>query len=137
MKKSLFTLSVLILAQCSFSAYGNTGEIENILAKCEKFEQNTDEHSRCLDNIKDSLERELQTWLNHHTLLLEEKVLVNGRHSALKLFNRSQKNFITYRDNNCRWQYLAIAPQRGAETAYKQCVIRMTQNRIKELSVIQ
>lgn len=134
MKKEFLTLSICILAQLSFSAYGDSPKTS---AECEKHEQGTEKHSRCLDGIKDALDRELQTWVNNHTLNLEDKSLVTGRYSALKMFKRSQSNFITFRDNNCRWQFLAISPERGADTAYKKCYIRMTQNRITDLSVAQ
>lgn len=131
MTKKLLTLSIYILAQLSFSAYGNNHKTS---AECEKYKQDTEEHSRCLDGVKDTLERELQTWVNNHSLNLEEKSLVTGRYSALKMFKRSQSNFITFRDNNCRWQFLAIAPEKGAKTAYKTCYIRITQSRIQDLS---
>jgi len=92
--------------------------------------------SRCLDGVISFVDRELQTWVNLHTFNLEEKALVNGRHSALKMFKRSQSNFITYRENDCRWQYLAISPARGADLAYKNCYIMLSQSRIKALSNI-
>lgn len=130
----LLTLGVYILTQLSFLAYGDTYKTS---AECEKLAQETEKHSRCLDSVKDVLERELQTWVNNHTLNLEDKSLVTGRYSALKMFKRSQSNFITFRDINCRWQFLAISPEKGAETAYKRCFIRMTQYRIKDLSVAQ
>lgn len=132
MTKKLLTLSICILAQFSFLAYGNTHKTS---AECEEFKQETKKHLRCLDGVQEALERELQTWVNNHTLNLEEKSLVTGRYSALKMFNRSQSNFITFRENNCQWRYLAISPERGANTAYKKCFIRLTQNRIKDLSI--
>jgi uncharacterized protein YecT (DUF1311 family) len=92
--------------------------------------------SRCLDSVISFVDRELQTWVNLHTFNLEEKALVNGRHSALKMFRRSQSNFITYRENDCRWQYLAISPARGADIAYKACYVMLSQARITSLSNI-
>lgn len=90
--------------------------------------------SRCLDGVISFIDRELQTWVNLHTFNLEEKALTNGRYSALKMFKRSQNNFITYRENDCRWQYLVISPERGADLAYKTCYVQLSQNRIKALS---
>lgn len=106
------------------------------IAECQKLKTDEAEISSCLDSVKKLADRELQTWVNNHTFNLEEKALVTGRHSALKMFKRSQSNFITFRDNNCRWQYLAISPDKGANLAFKQCYIRLTQSRIKELSEI-
>jgi uncharacterized protein YecT (DUF1311 family) len=93
--------------------------------------------SRCLDDVISFVDRELQTWVNLHTFNLEDKALVNGRYSALKMFKRSQSNFITYRENDCRWQYLAISPQRGADLAYKTCYVMLSQSRITALSNIK
>ncbi|GAW95282.1 MULTISPECIES: lysozyme inhibitor LprI family protein [Colwellia] len=93
--------------------------------------------SRCLDGVISSVDRELQTWVNLHTFNLEEKALVNGRYSALKMFKRSQSNFITYRENDCRWQYLAISPEKGANIAYKTCYVLLSKSRISTLSKIK
>jgi len=93
--------------------------------------------SRCLDGVISDVDRELQTWVNLHTFNLEEKALVNGRYSALKMFKRSQSNFITYRENDCRWQYLAISPSRGADLAYKKCYVMLSKSRITALSTIK
>lgn len=93
--------------------------------------------SRCLDSVISHIDRELQTWVNLHTFNLEEKALVNGRYSALNMFKRSQSNFITYRENDCRWQYLAISPERGADLAYKKCYVTLSNGRIATLSDIK
>jgi len=107
------------------------------IAECQQ--QNADKissapMSRCLDGVISFVDRELQTWVNLHTFNLEEKALTNGRYSALKMFKRSQNNFITYRENDCRWQYLVISPERGADLAYKTCYVQLSQNRITALS---
>ena len=83
------------------------------------------------------VDRELQTWINNQTFLLEDLVLTTGRGSALTMFNRSQTNFITFRENNCRWQYLALSPSKDAGPAFKKCYILSTQTRIKELEQIK
>jgi uncharacterized protein YecT (DUF1311 family) len=109
---------------------------EKTIAECEKSSENPKHLSRCFDTLKTGLERELQTWINNHVFNLEEKSRSTGRYSALKMFKQSQNDFITFRDNNCRWQYLAISPDKGADLAYKKCYILATQNRIDELSKI-
>ena len=93
--------------------------------------------SRCLDSVISHVDRELQTWVNLYTFNLEEKALVNGRYSALKMFKRAQGDFITYRENDCRWQYLAVSPERGADIAYKSCYINLSESRIDILSKIK
>jgi len=134
MTQKILLLTTFILAQISLSA---PVYAQKTLVECEKVEQTTDKLSRCLDGVKESLDRELQTWVNHHVFNMEEKALVTGRYSAMKMFKRSQSNFITFRDNDCRWQYLAISPEKGAGMAYKKCYIVVTQARIKELSIVK
>lgn len=107
------------------------------MKKCVELERSTAEYTQCLDVIKKSIDRELQTWVNNHVFNLEEKALVTGRYSALKMFKRSQTNFISFRENDCRWQYLAISPEKGAGLAYKKCYISLTQTRITQLSLIE
>ena len=92
--------------------------------------------SQCLDGVKNSVDRELQTWINNQVFILEDIELATGRSSALVMFKRSQSNFITFRENNCRWQYLAISPGTGAGPAYKKCYIKLSKIRIQELSQI-
>jgi uncharacterized protein YecT (DUF1311 family) len=134
MTKEILALSVLLLAQFSYST---PVYAQKTLSECESIEQTAEKLSRCLDEVKETLDRELQTWVNHHTFNLEEKALVTGRYSAMKMFKRSLGNFITFRDNDCRWQYLAISPEKGAGTAYKKCYIIVTRGRIKELSMVK
>jgi len=134
MIKKILPLSAFIFAQLLLST---PVYAQKTLSECESIEQVTDKLSRCLDGVKETLDRELQTWVNHHVFNMEEKALVTGRYSAMKMFKRSQSNFITFRDNDCRWQYLAISPATGAGIAYKKCYIVVTQARIKELSIVE
>ncbi|WP_448214273.1 lysozyme inhibitor LprI family protein [Colwellia sp. MEBiC06753] len=112
----------------------NQSVLAKSVADCdEKFTDNV-EYSRCLDLVKDNVERELQTWVNNQVFVLEEMALKTGRTSPLKMFKRSQDDFIKFRENNCRWQYLALSPGTGAAPAYKKCFITISKNRIDELS---
>jgi uncharacterized protein YecT (DUF1311 family) len=90
-------------------------------------------YSQCLDRVKHLVDRELKSWINNQTFLLQDMALNTGTNSALTMFNRSQSNFITFRENNCRWQYLALSPSKDAVTAFKKCYILTTQTRINEL----
>ncbi|MDX2368490.1 MAG: DUF1311 domain-containing protein [Colwellia sp.] len=134
MIKKLLILTVLIVSQFLLSA---PSYALKTIDKCEKAEQTTEQVSRCLDGVKEVIDRELQIWVNNHTFNLEEKALITGRNSVLKMFKRSQSNFITFRDNDCRWQYLVIYPEKGADNAYKKCYILLSKYRIKELSQVQ
>lgn len=107
---------------------------KNTVADCEAEMSTTQEFSKCLDGVKKKKDRELQTWVNNQTFTLDELAQVTGRKAALNMFKRSQRNFITYRENNCRWQYLAVSPGTGAAAAFKRCYITLTQDRINELT---
>lgn len=133
MIKKNIILSIIISTYCVLSA---PVYAQKTLEECEKIEATTDKQSRCLDSVKELLEREMQTWVNNHIFNLEEKAQTTGRRSALKMFKRSQDDFMTFRDNDCRWQYLAISPEKGADFAYKKCYIVVTQSRIDQLSMI-
>lgn len=104
------------------------------IASCQLNVFSNIEISRCLDGVKDKKDRELQTWINNQIFILEELSTQKGRRTSLDMFKRSQRNFINYRENNCRWQYLMVAPDASAAIAYKKCYITLTQYRIEELS---
>jgi uncharacterized protein YecT (DUF1311 family) len=133
MANKILALSVFILSQSFLSA---PAFAEKTIDECEKVSSTQKKLSRCFDTLSSGLDRELQTWVNNHVFNLEEKALLTGRHAALKMFKRSQNDFITFRDNDCRWQYLAISPSKGADLAYKKCYIIITKNRISELSKV-
>lgn len=134
-KKTLLTLSLLypLLMMPPANAAKDIATCQKQTAE----ELSSAAMSRCLDGVISYVNRELQTWVNLHIFNLEEKALVNGRYSALKMFKRSQSNFITYRENDCRWQYLAISPDKGADVAYKTCYVLLSQSRIAILSKIK
>lgn len=126
------TLSNCILAVTLL--FSSTLMAKSTVSACESTFDSAAEISRCLDGIREKKDRELQTWINNQTFILEELALHNGRRTSLDMFKRSQRNFISYRENNCRWQYLVIAPDPSASVAYKKCYITLTQDRITELA---
>ena len=132
MKQALILTSLLLLlsSQNSFAEPTMTKSVAN----CERKFSDVKPLSRCLDQVKESVDRILQTWINNQVFVLEEFALKTGRKASLEMFKRSQRNFITYRENNCRWQYLHISPDVNAATTYKKCYINTTQHRIEELS---
>ena len=107
---------------------------KNSVETCESKVTTIAELSRCFDGVKEKKERELQTWVNNQTFILEAVAASSGRRTTLDMFKRSQRNFISYRENNCRWQYLVVAPDASAASAFKKCYITLTQYRIEELS---
>lgn len=132
MKLTRHSLVVLIGLFCLPTTV--TANQSKNIGDCEKKFDTPDELSRCFDLVKASVDRELQTWINNQMFVLEEFALATGRHSALNMFKRSQRNFIAYRENNCRWQYLHISPNKMAASTFKKCYILSTRDRITELS---
>ena len=120
---------------CSTILVGPAFAAKKNIASCEKVEDKI-EYSQCLDTVKKYSEKELQTWVNNQVFNLEELALKTGRKAPLAMFKRSQKNFITFRENNCRWQYLAISPDKKAANAFKKCFIQTNNRRIKELEML-
>ena len=129
MIKNIITLSALFFVFASPIAQASKN-----IKLCEETSATNIELSQCLDGVKSAVDRELQTWVNNQNFILEEIELSTGRGSALMMFKRSQSNFITFRENNCRWQYLALSPGTGAGSAYKKCYINVSLTRIKELT---
>lgn len=133
MMNKYFTYS-LALAFCFLST---TSYAKKSIEHCEATQDTTSGLSSCFDIVKAAIDRELQTWINNQVFILEEFALTTGRRSALDMFKRSQRNFITFRENDCRWQYLAVSPSTGAASAYKKCYILVSKARIKELEMIK
>lgn len=133
MKKILIATSISIL----FSSFQISAEtMEPLLAKCDQNKLSKIKYSQCLDIAKIKVDRELETWVNNQLFILEDIANTTGRKSAFNMFKRAQKNFITYRDSNCKWQFLAQLPSNISAPAYKKCYILTSKDRIKELSRI-
>jgi len=128
--------TVIILFLLSQLSLATTAQAAKTTAECQQEDATIQDVSRWLDGVIETIDRELQTWVNNHVFNLEEKAMITGRYSALKMFKRSQSNFITFRENDCRWQYLAVSPEKGASIAYKKCYIQVSQARIMQLSQI-
>jgi uncharacterized protein YecT (DUF1311 family) len=133
MIKKRTTLSILLF---TLQLLSSVVYAHDALDECQDVEQTTKSQSLCLDNVKEVVERELQTWINTHVLNLEEKITATWRPAALKLFRRSESDFVAFREHECRWQYFATPPDKSAKLTYKKCYILITQNRIDQLSNI-
>ena len=131
MRKLAVSLTVL----ASLALVPNAVNANKTIVDCQKKKSTIEEYSMCLDGVKESIDRELQTWVNNQTFELEDLALSTGKQSPLVMFKRSQRNFLTYRENNCRWQYLTTSPSEEAASVYKSCYILLSKNRIKELSI--
>lgn len=106
------------------------------IIKCKLNNSDQKKYSQCLDLVKIKIDRELETWVNNQTFILEEAANTTGRKTAYEIFKRSQNNFVTYRENNCKWQFLSKLPSVDSSNTYKECYILTSKDRIKELSRI-
>ena len=134
MKNLFFLLNFFVITVFSFSSLATPPN--NSIATCDNVKASSIEYSQCLDTIKEKIDKELDTWINNQTFILEEIAKSTGRKSPYNLFKRSQNNFITYRENNCKWQFLIKLPASDAATVYKKCYIMTSRDRITELSRI-
>mgnify|MGYP003384293964 CR=1 FL=1 len=134
MIKKITVSALIAIAQLSLSS---PAYAVKTLADCQQADLSMSEISTCLDKVIKDIDLELETWVNQHIFNLEDNALTTGRNSALTMFKRSQSNYVTFRKNNCQWKYLAIAPKKGANIAYKKCYIQLSQTRIKELSAVK
>lgn len=129
LKKAHAIISILFL----LIAYPASAKKDMTIEACEKSSKKNIDLSACLDQVKSHAEKELKTWVNNQVFILEELSKVTGRSASLKIFKRSQSTFEEFREDNCRWQYLQIAPATGAASAYKKCYIKHTRQRSLEL----
>ncbi|WP_426370392.1 lysozyme inhibitor LprI family protein [Pseudocolwellia sp. HL-MZ7] len=131
MKKLLLVTTLSIL----FSSFHVTAKApSSIISQCDEQELEKKAYSQCLDLVKIKIDRELETWENNQLFILEDVAETTGRQSAFNMFKRAQRNFITYRDSNCKWQFLAELPSNDSAPVYKECYILTTKDRINELS---
>jgi uncharacterized protein YecT (DUF1311 family) len=128
-----FFISSIFCSVAYLSPVWAEPDYANAMQQCSVEQQDEQAIGQCLDRVIDKVDRELQTWVNNQAFILEELALKTGRSSALSMFKRSQNNFVKYQEDNCRWQYLAISPDKTAGTAYKKCYIYLSLNRIDEL----
>lgn len=127
----IFNFSFLVLFSFTSTAEDN---IYKSISTCGATKLSKIKYSQCLDIVKNKVDKELDTWINNQTFVLEENIQTTGRKSAYRMFKRAQQNFITYRENNCKWQYLIKLPSSESITDYKICYITMSKDRIKELT---
>jgi uncharacterized protein YecT (DUF1311 family) len=105
-----------------------------VLTRCESDRDTSVAYLRCLDKQIQKLNRDITLWGNNMVFALEEKSKTNGRSDSLRLFKKSQKTFSKYVEQNCRWQFLVLLPDRtSAAIKYKTCAIEMSKARVIEL----
>ena len=133
MKNLFFICNFSFLVLFSFASTA-TENIYKSIYTCKAAKLSEVKYSQCLDVVKNEIDKELETWINNQIFVLEENIKTTGRKSSYYMFKRAQQNFVTYRENNCKWQYLIQLPSSVSITDYKICYIIMSKDRIKELT---
>jgi uncharacterized protein YecT (DUF1311 family) len=128
MNKLTLALIFTLIALTPLHSQGASSKQE-----CQKKSDKPEALSQCYDLVIDKLNNELQTWINHQESSFAKFAEVTGRSAPLTIFKRSQKHFFNFREDNCRWYYLAKMPAPQASSLYKACIIDVTKQRIDEL----
>ncbi len=126
------TLSILLTALYFFSIQIKASPL---LVSCDKLNKGDTEYGQCLDQAIESIDRTLSTWIENQTYKLEVVANATGRKTVIKLFKKSHLDFVSYRKNDCHWQYLVISPDKSAAATYKTCYISLTHKRIEQLKI--
>lgn len=96
-----------------------------VLNDCMALTANEDEIHNCLDNTLDVMDDNLND--------ITDFIRRESAADTLAAFERSQSTFEAFRRENCLW-YLAInAPRSTAELVAKDCLVRLSQERLSEL----
>jgi len=104
------------------------------LKNCKARHKSRLDYSKCLDSALLKLDRDIETWEKNVEFKLKELSNVSGRGDALLVFSKASRQFHSYRQSNCRWQYLAKLPDVDtAAKIVKECKIGMAKDRINKL----
>ncbi len=135
MLKSMKSLLIVFVSTFFLSLYNTDALAEPTVKACKEQTSTNTELSQCLDSVIRSLDRELQTWINNELSILEELKKSMGKDTALQLFKRSQSQFESFRETDCKWLYSKLPIGIEATNTYKMCYINNTKNRIAELNI--
>ncbi|PID61028.1 MAG: hypothetical protein CSB44_08140 [Gammaproteobacteria bacterium] len=101
---------------------------DSVLAECLALTDNEDEIHNCLDNILDTADSDMAELNRRVRRMLEG--------DALAAFNRAQEAFVSYRKENCLWYLDITEPRSIAEQVAKDCLARMSRERLTELRTL-
>ncbi len=120
-------LALLLVAAASWCAVPRDARAEDydVLAECMALTSDEDEIHGCLDNYLDVMDDNIA---DLEAFLARE---LDGE--ALAGFERSQSAFASYRRENCLWYLGFNSPRAQAEKIAKNCLARMSLDRLAEL----
>ncbi len=120
----LLLLTVLIIPNSSNSSP---------LSECNKESENKKELSECLDAKLKKAEASLDSKVLEIRKKMEQKSIKSNQIYPIRSFNLSQQSYLIYRKTNCNWYFDKSFPDSGSSELLKNCLIKMTLNRILEL----
>jgi uncharacterized protein YecT (DUF1311 family) len=87
----------------------------------------------CLDAMLNDAEKQMAAAVAARRKAMAELARVTGRDKAVKSLDASQRQFLTYRRAQCQYVLDAMDAGTGAGDAQRDCMVRLTQQRIAEL----
>ena len=118
-------LPLALLALLALAPHAARAEGYDVLAECMALTGDDDEVHACLDNYLDVMDDNID---DLEAFLRRE---LDG--GALAGFERSQSAFASYRRENCLWYLGFNSPRSNAEKLAKNCLARMSLDRLAEL----
>ncbi|HSG30155.1 MAG TPA: BPTI/Kunitz-type proteinase inhibitor domain-containing protein [Thermodesulfobacteriota bacterium] len=103
------------------------------LSECNKESENKKELSKCLDAKLKKAEASLDNKVLEIRKKMEQKSIKSNQIYPIRSFNLSQQSYLIYRKTNCNWYFDKSFPGSGSSELLKNCLIKMTLDRILEL----
>jgi uncharacterized protein YecT (DUF1311 family) len=87
----------------------------------------------CLDEMLNEAEKQMSAALAARRKAMAELARVTRRDKVVKSLDASQRQFLAYRKAQCQYVLDAMDAGTGAGDAQRDCMVRLTQQRIAEL----
>jgi len=101
--------------------------------QCYKEFNNKKEVSKCLDLKLKKAGISLEKKVSEIRKKMEDKSIESNQIYPIRSFNLSQQSYLIYRKTNCNWYFDKSFPDVGSSELLKNCLIKMTLDRILEL----
>ncbi|NIP39762.1 MAG: DUF1311 domain-containing protein [Candidatus Dadabacteria bacterium] len=103
------------------------------LSECNKESDNKKQVSECLDAKLKKAEASLDKKVSEIRKKMEQKSIESNQIYPIRSFNLSQQSYLIYRKTNCNWHFDKSFPDTASSGLLKNCLIKMTLDRILEL----
>lgn len=123
---ALRALALVVVACCASASARAAGP--DVLAECMALSSEQDDIHACLDNYLDVMDDNIRDI----TAFIQRELDGTPRIA----FERAQAAFETYRRENCLWYLAFSTPRRQAEQIAKNCLARMSIDRLAELQAL-